>query len=70
VLAKVNPSVHQVGQGVTRDGLQTFLFQLSDMHRVIPNIEEDMEFQRELSNKQFLRIFSLGSDVFYLCFHL
>jgi hypothetical protein len=49
VLTNVNPTVHQVGQGVIQDGLQTLFFQLSDMHILTPKIAEDMEFQRELS---------------------
>jgi hypothetical protein len=36
--------------------LQILLYDLDDMHRPSHNIEEDMEFQRRLSIKQFLKI--------------
>jgi hypothetical protein len=37
--------------------LQTMLFNLDDMHIATFKIEEDIEFQRGLSVKQFLEIF-------------
>jgi hypothetical protein len=37
--------------------LQTILFILDDMHILTLKIEEDMEFQRGLSVKQFLEFF-------------
>jgi hypothetical protein len=33
------------GQGVLKDGLQTLLFDLGDMHKQSSNMEEDIEFQ-------------------------
>jgi hypothetical protein len=35
VLANSNPPVHQVGQGVIHDSLQTLLFDPSDMHLLL-----------------------------------
>jgi hypothetical protein len=37
--------------------IQTMLFNLDDMHIPTQEIDEDMEFQRGLSVKQFLEIF-------------
>jgi hypothetical protein len=36
--------------------LQTFLFDLTDMHRPNHKMEEDMEFKKGLSVKQILEI--------------
>jgi hypothetical protein len=43
--------------------LQTILFNLDDVHIPTPKIEEDMEFQRGLSVKQFLEIFLSGQKL-------
>jgi hypothetical protein len=37
--------------------LQTMLFNMDDMHTPTLKIEEDMEFQKGLSVKQFLEFF-------------
>jgi hypothetical protein len=59
VSTSINPPVHKIGQGVLQDGLQTFLFNLVDMHTPYPNIEEDMKFSKVLVVKQILEICSL-----------
>jgi hypothetical protein len=56
VSTSINPSVHKIGQGVLQDGLNTFLFDLVDMHTTYTNIEEDMEFAMVLVVKQTLEI--------------
>jgi hypothetical protein len=43
--------------------LQTILFNLDDVNIPTPKIEEDMEFQRGLSVKQFLEIFLSGQKL-------
>jgi hypothetical protein len=37
--------LEKFGQGVLKDGLQTLLFDLGDMHKQSSNMEEDIEFQ-------------------------
>jgi hypothetical protein len=59
VFTSINSPVHKFGQGVLQDGLQTLLFDLVDMHRPSPNMEEDIEFQRVLNVKQILEKLSL-----------
>jgi hypothetical protein len=44
----------KLGQGVLHDGLKILLFDVVDMHRLNPTIEEVMEFQRRLSVKRNL----------------
>jgi hypothetical protein len=56
VLTSINSPVHKHGQGVLHDGLETLLFDMGDMHRPTLNMVEDMEFERELSVKQILKI--------------
>jgi hypothetical protein len=46
--------VLKLGQGVLHNGLQILPFDVVDMHRLNPMIEEVMEFQRGLSVKQNL----------------
>jgi hypothetical protein len=46
VSTSINLIVHKIQQGVFHDGLQTLLFDLVDMHRLSPNIKEDMEFPK------------------------
>jgi hypothetical protein len=46
--------VLKLGQGVLHDGPQILLFDVVDVHRLNPTIEEVMEFQRGLSVKQNL----------------
>jgi hypothetical protein len=38
--------LYQSRQGVLHDGLQILLFDVVDMHRLNPTIEEVMEFQK------------------------
>jgi hypothetical protein len=53
--------VYKLGQGVLQNGLQPLLFDLGDMHRPSPKMEEDIEFQKGLSVKQILEFASLGN---------
>jgi hypothetical protein len=53
----VSTSAHKHGQRVLHDGLQTLIFDLVDMHRPYPNIDEAMEFQKGISVKKSLEIF-------------
>jgi hypothetical protein len=51
--------MHKLEQVVIQDGLQMLLFHQNDMHKLTPKIEEDMEFQRGLSIKEFLEFFKV-----------
>jgi hypothetical protein len=53
----INSPLHDIGQGVLQDGLETLLFDLGDMHRPTLNMEEDMGFERGLSVEQILENF-------------
>jgi hypothetical protein len=57
--------LYQTGQGVLYDGLQIFLFDVVDMHRLNPTIVEFIEFQKGLSVKQNLDNLSLRKTVIY-----
>jgi hypothetical protein len=51
----INSPVHNLGQGVLQDDLETLFFDLGDMHRLTVKMEEDMEFDKGLSVKQLLK---------------
>jgi hypothetical protein len=55
--------VLKLGQGVLHDGLQILLFDVVDMHRLIPTNAEVMEFQKGLSIKRNLENLSLRKNV-------
>jgi hypothetical protein len=57
VFMSINSPLHDIGQGVLQDGLETLLFDLGDMHRPTLNMEEDMGFERGLSVEQILENF-------------
>jgi hypothetical protein len=59
VLANTNSSAHKRGQGVHHTDLQTLFFDLGDMYRPTPKIEDVMEFQKGLSVKENLEIFEV-----------
>jgi hypothetical protein len=48
----VNSSEYKLGQGVLQDYLQILLYDLKDMHRPSHNIEEVIEFQKDLNDKK------------------
>jgi hypothetical protein len=48
VLTNTNSSAHRRGQGVHHTDLQTLLFNLGDMHKPTPKIEDVMEFPNGL----------------------
>jgi hypothetical protein len=52
----INPPVPKFGQGVFHDALQTFFFDMVDMHTPDLNIEEDMKFPKVLVVKQILKL--------------
>jgi hypothetical protein len=60
VFTNINSPLHKLGQGVLQDGLETSLFDLSDMHRPTLKMEKDMEFERGLSVKLILEFFSMS----------
>jgi hypothetical protein len=55
--------VLKLEQGVLKDGQQTMLFDLGDMHKQSPNMEEDIEFQSGLRVKQILEFESGKSEI-------
>jgi hypothetical protein len=57
----INPLVLKHGQCVLHDGLQILLFDVVDMRRLNPTIEEVMEFQRGLSVKRNLEKSKYGN---------
>jgi hypothetical protein len=56
VHTNANKSLTNPGQQVYQSDLQMLLFDLTNMHRLTLKIEEDIEFQKALSVKQFLEI--------------
>jgi hypothetical protein len=63
VLTSINSPVLKLEQGVLKDGQQTMLFDLGDMHKQSPNMEEDIEFQSGLRVKQILEFESGKSEI-------
>jgi hypothetical protein len=53
--AIANPPELNIGQGVLHGALQTFHYDLIDMHKLTPNIQEIIAFTKWLSDKQILR---------------
>jgi hypothetical protein len=47
-----NSTAYRPVQGALQDGLKTLLFNLDDMKRPTPNIEQVMEFPKGLGVKQ------------------
>jgi hypothetical protein len=53
--AIANPPEIRFGRGVLHDALQTLDYDLIDMHKLTPNIQEVLAFTKWLSDKQILR---------------
>jgi hypothetical protein len=64
MLTSINSSMLNLGHGVLQNGLQIFLFDLVDMHRLSLIMEDDIEFQRGLIVKQFLENFGEKTEIF------
>jgi hypothetical protein len=63
--AIANPPELNIGRGVLHGALQTLHYDLIDMHKLTPNIQEVIAFTKWLSDKQILRnVLSLKSVVY------
>jgi hypothetical protein len=63
VLINANSSSHKHGQGVHHSDLRSLLFDLGDMHRPSPNMEEDMEFAKGIIINQVLKKFAKSRNL-------
>jgi hypothetical protein len=63
VLINANLSSHKHGQGVQHSDLRSLLFDLGDMHRPSPNMEEDMEFAKGIIINQVLKKFAKSRNL-------
>jgi hypothetical protein len=67
VLTNKNSPLPKLGQGVPQDDLSSSFYDLDDMHILNLKIIEDIKFQRGLSVKQILEIFSLDILIMFSC---
>jgi hypothetical protein len=63
--AIANPPELNFGRGVLHGSLQTLHYDLIDMHKLTPNIQEVIAFTKWVSNKQILlNVLSLKSVLY------